>query len=60
MPDHTLSAYVGIGVTLFFATIALVLRLVSRRMTKYGYGFEDVLATIAYARPTYYPPVKPS
>lgn len=48
MPNHTLSAYVGIGVTLFFATVALVLRLVSRRMTKYGYGFEDVLATIAY------------
>lgn len=52
MPNHTLSAYVGIGVTLFFATITLVLRLVSRRMTRYGYGFEDVLAAIAYARLT--------
>ena len=50
MKSHTLSAYVGIGITLAFATIALVLRLVSRRLTKYGYGYEDGLAILAYAR----------
>ncbi|KAH6888516.1 hypothetical protein B0T10DRAFT_488317 [Thelonectria olida] len=48
MKSHTLDAYVAIGITLFFATVALILRLISRRMTKFGYGYEDCLAVLAW------------
>jgi hypothetical protein len=50
MKSHTLDAYVAIGITLFFATVALILRFISKRMTKFGYGYEDCLATLAWAR----------
>lgn len=42
--------YAVIGVTTGLATAALSLRIIARRMTKAGYGYDDVLAIIAYVR----------
>lgn len=42
--------YAVIGVTTGLATVALSLRIIARRMTKAGYGYDDVLAIIAYVR----------
>ncbi|KAI5460404.1 hypothetical protein BGZ63DRAFT_424912 [Mariannaea sp. PMI_226] len=48
MKSHKNDAYAAIGITLFFATGGISLRLLARRMTKYGYGFEDGLAVAAW------------
>ena len=45
---NTASMYAEVGATMVLATIALILRLISRRMTKAGYGYDDALAICAY------------
>ncbi|KAH6884271.1 hypothetical protein B0T10DRAFT_463160 [Thelonectria olida] len=50
MPDYAPNVYAAVAVTLTFATLALVLRLIARRMTTAGYGHDDVLAVIAFVR----------
>ncbi|KAF4459630.1 integral membrane [Fusarium albosuccineum] len=48
MADYTTNVSVSIGVTLPLAAVALVLRLISRRLTTAGYGYEDIFAVIGF------------
>ncbi|KAM6506941.1 hypothetical protein FALCPG4_018754 [Fusarium falciforme] len=48
MTDYAPNVYASVSVTLTLATLALVLRLIARRLTTAGYGYDDVLAVIAY------------
>lgn len=59
MKSHTLDAYTAISITLFAATVALGLRLVARRMTTFGYGWEDCLAVLAWARLPFFYSIPP-
>ncbi|KAH7243862.1 hypothetical protein B0J15DRAFT_537782 [Fusarium solani] len=49
MKDRTASVYASVCVTLPFATLAVILRLTARPMTKAGYGYDDGLAILAFA-----------
>lgn len=48
MEDHTSAIYGAVSVTLVVATVSVIMRLIARRMTKAGYGYEDTLAMIAF------------
>ncbi|KAF4975591.1 hypothetical protein FZEAL_7644 [Fusarium zealandicum] len=48
MRDETPSIYAAAGVTLPLATIALALRMVARRITKAGYGWDDAFAAVGW------------
>lgn len=47
MPDFATDVFVVMGITLPFATLALVLRLIARRMTRAKYSYDDVLAVMS-------------
>ncbi|KAF7550532.1 hypothetical protein G7046_g7981 [Stylonectria norvegica] len=48
MRDQNVDVYVAAFVTLFLSTLALVLRLVARRITRVNYGYDDLLTIIAF------------
>lgn len=48
--DYRPDVIASIAVTLPLAALVLVLRLVARRMTRAGYGFDDWLAVLAFVR----------
>ncbi|CAM1502461.1 Fc.00g044450.m01.CDS01 [Cosmosporella sp. VM-42] len=48
MEDRSIDVYVSIFITLTFATLALLLRLAARRVTKVNYGYDDLLAVVAF------------
>lgn len=48
MRDDTPNIIAAAAVTLPLATAALILRLLSRRLTKTGYGLEDVFAVVGW------------
>lgn len=48
MPNNAPNVYAAIAVTLTLAILALVLRLIARRITTAGYGLDDVLAVAAF------------
>lgn len=47
MPDFATDVYIVMGITLPVATLALVLRLIARRMTRAKYSYDDILAVMS-------------